>query len=449
MRKMRAIQSQVPTLRPVITGKLVESLDILTLHTLALLQYVEKEAEDNPFIEYDEQGGQAIIEKKKDFMTEEVESWHDIGSVDVERSESRNFIEPPDTKETLYDRLLVQTNVLLKEEAQLEIAKEIVYSLDERGWLSEGVEEIANRMGVNREDVKEVLNKIKSLEPAGVGASNLKECLLIQLEREEGEGTLAHKILKNAFDDLLSLNKRKLAKRFAVSVAEIEDALSDIYKLDPMPGRHYSGIPQYVSPDAIIERVPFGDKEDYKIYLPEFNIPHIHLSSTYKRLIERVNSLSPEEKDYLMNKLQRAKNLLVAIEQRKETIRTITEYIKDKERDFLSGRGLPQLITEEEVADDIGIHVSTVSRAIKDKWIETPRGMFRFSYFFSHGRKEEYHWILLLMEEMVKKEDKRHPLSDVKISRILKEKGFNVARTTVVKYRNLLGIPSSSKRRLP
>ncbi len=452
MKKMGPIQSQEPTLRPVLTGKLVDSLDILMLHMIALLEQVEKEAEDNPFIEYDEQEGKAEREEKNDFMAEELEKWLDVGSVDVSKYVSKDlsgdFIEPPDTKETLQDYLVREISVALQDERQLEMAKQIIYSLDERGWLKESPEEIAKRMGIDKKKVVEVLEKVKDLEPVGVAAADLRESLLIQLEKKGEKGSLAYRILKKAYEKFLSLNKTGLAKEFAVSIEDVEDALRKVYKLDPQPGRHYIGLPQYVSPDAVIERNSTKGGEDYLVYLPDLNVPHIHLSSTYRRLLEKPETFSSEEKHYLAEKLQRAKNLLSAIQQRKETIRIIAEYIKDKEKDFFSGEKPPELITEEEVAQNIGVNVSTVSRAIKDKWLETPRGMFRFSYFFSQGRRAEYHWILLLIEDMIKNEDKRHPLSDASISKKLKEKGFDIARTTVVKYRNMLGISSSSRRRM-
>lgn len=442
------MQRQVLKLRPVLTGKLVHSLDILTLHVLSLLEYVEKEAEDNPFIEFDEQEGEVRREKKRDFVAEEIESWLDMGSVDIGKYSTKGYREPPDIRETLQEHLLTDISVVLNDEFQLGIAKQIIYSLDEKGWLKEEPEEISKRIGVDRKSIYEVLNKIRGLEPSGIAASNLQECLLIQLERRGEKDTLAYRILKYAYEYLLSLDKVRLADKFVVSEKDIENALKEIHKLDPQPGRPYVGRPQYISPDAVIERTFHKDRADYIVYLPEFNVPRIHLSPTYRQLLEKPDTFKPEEKDYLMGKLQKAKNLLTAIEQRKDTIRRIAEYIRDREISFLSGEGPPDLITEKDVAQNIGVNVSTVSRAIKDKWIETPRGMFSFSYFFSHGRTAEYHWVLLLIEEMIKNEDKKHPISDLSISQRLKKSGFNVARTTVVKYRKTLGIPSSSKRRV-
>ena len=447
MKSGRQVQRQAIKLRPILTRKLVQSLDILTLPVQSLLEFIEREAEDNPFIEFDEREEETESERKKDYLTEEIENWFDTDLGNIKVGGMREYIEPPDTRKTLQDHLLEEISLIIKDELHLEIAKEIIYSLDEKGWLQETPDEIAKRMDIKREIVSDVLEKIRGLEPAGIAASDLRECLLIQLGRKGEEDTLAFRILKYAYDYFLSLDKGKLASKFAVSEEKVEKAFERICKFDPLPGRHLCGEPQYVYPDAVIERTPLED--GYIVYIPEWNTPHIHPSSIYRQLLENPDTFSDEERGYLIERLHRAKNLLVAIEQRKETIRRIAEYLKGKESRFLFGDEPPVLITEKEVAQHIGVDVSTVSRAIKDKWIETPIGMFKFSYFFSHGRSAEYHRILLFIQNMVKEEDKRHPLSDESIAEHLKKSGFDIARTTVVKYRKIFGIPPSSKRRIP
>jgi len=449
MEKGKQIQRQVMSLRPVLTKKLIQSLDILTLPIQSLVELIEKEAVDNPFIEFDEQEVEIEKEKKEDYLTEEIKNWYDIGAWKVNIDGKREYNEPPDINRTLQENLLDEIGLIFNDGLHLEIAKEIIYSLDENGWLRETPDEIVNRMGVDKKIFLEVLEKIQELEPAGIAASDLRECLLIQLKRREGEDTLAFRILKYAYNYFLSLDRRRLAHKFAVSEKDVENALEKICNLDPRPGRHFYGAPQYLFPDAVIERISLEDKDDFIVFIPEWNIPPIKLSSIYRQFFENPDAFGTEERDYLMERFCRAKNFLRAIEQRKETIRMIAEYIKNKDSCFLLGDELPDLITEKEVAQYVGVNVSTVSRAIKDKWIDTPKGMFKFSYFFSHGRNVEYHRILLLIQDMVKKEDKKHPLSDELIAQRLKKYGLNIARTTVVKYRKILNIPSSSKRRIP
>jgi RNA polymerase sigma-54 factor len=450
MKRGRQTQRLETKLRLVLTKKLIQSLDILVLPVQLLVEFIEKEAEDNPFIEFDEQEGEIERERKKDYLTEEIETWLDIGSRNVKMDGIMEYTEPPDTKKTLQDYLLGEISLIFREGPRLDIAKEIIYSLDESGWLGETPNEIAKRMGVKKKIVLEVLEKVKELEPAGIAASDLRECLLIQLKRKGEENTLAFRILSYAYDYFLSSYRDKLARKFAVSEEDIENALKRIYKLDPLPGRHLCGEPQYVYPDVVIEHrkgASIEDKDDYVVSIPNYHLPRASLSPIYRQLLENPDTFGDKERNYLMEKFQRAKNLLMAIEQRKETIRRIAGYIKDKESRFLFEDEPPVLITEKEVAQHIGVNVSTVSRAIKDKWIETPKGMSKFSYFFSHGRMEDYHWVISFIQDMVRKEDKKHPLSDESIVKRLKKQGFNIARTTVVKYRKILGIPSSSKRK--
>lgn len=427
-------------LRPVLAARLIDSLNILILPRSSLLDLVEMEAEDNPFIEIERQRAEVTRQIDLDYIREESRQWSDIGFRGIGKG-TGEYTEPPDTKKTLQKYLLEEVGLICRDNIHLEIAKELIYSLDENGWLRDSPDEVAGRMGVERETVLKVIEMLKGLEPAGIAVSDLRESLLTQLERGREEDTLAFRILKDAYDCFLLLNKHRLANKFAVSEEDIENALERIYKLDPYPGRRFSGEPQYISPDAVIEQTEDG----YIVYIPEWDIPRI---SIRRELLEDTNRLSDREKDYLIERLNRAKNFIQAIEQRKETIRKIAEFIKNRESIFLTGDGHPELITEREVAQYVGVHVSTISRAIKDKWVETPRGMFRFSYFFSQGRKEEYHPILSALQEMVEREDKSSPLSDISIACCLRKRGFNIARTTVVKYRGILGILSSSKRRM-
>ncbi|OYD17619.1 RNA polymerase sigma-54 factor [candidate division WOR-3 bacterium JGI_Cruoil_03_44_89] len=450
MKRSGQIQRQKVKLRQVLTKKLIQSLDILVLPRQLLLEFIESESEDNLFIEFKKRETEMERDKKKEYLTEEIQNWCDISYGSTGMEGMREYTELPDTGETLQEHLLGEISLVFSDELRLKIASEIVYSLDEKGLLRENPGEIADRMGVGKKIVSEVLEKVQGLDPAGIAASDPRECLLIQLKRKGEEDTLPFRILKYAYECFLSSDKAKLASKFAVSEEDVEKALERIYKLDPLPGRHLCGEPQYVYPDAVIEqdRTSVGEKDDYIAYVPDSGMPHLSPSPIYRRLIENPETFGDEERDYLIEKFQRAKNFLKAIEQRKRTIQRITKYIMDKEFRFLSGNEPPVLITERDVAQHIGVDVSTVSRAIKDKWLETPKGMFKFSHFFSHGRMEEYYKILFFIWDMVKKENKNSPLSDRSIADNLREKGYKIARTTIVKYRKNLGIPTASKRRI-
>jgi RNA polymerase sigma-54 factor len=312
--------------------------------------------------------------------------------------------------------------------------------------------EVANTFRTSVEEVERVLRIIQTFDPPGVGARNLQECLLIQLAARGMEDSLATRIISGHFDDFKQKKYPDLAKKLKVSIQEIQNQCKLISTLDPKPGFEISAAePQYVIPDLVVEKVD----EKYVVYLNDRNIPRLRINHVYQEeLLKESRDGNRETKDFIQSRLKSARWLIQTIEQRRRTMVKVMECIVDKQREFFE-KGTAHLrpLTLQQVASEINMHESTVSRVTTNKYVQTPRGVFELKYFFSSslgtqdGSEVSAKSAKDTIRKIIEKEDARNPLSDQKIADILKKGGLNIARRTVAKYREQLGLLPARMRR--
>jgi RNA polymerase sigma-54 factor len=368
-----------------------------------------------------------------------------------EDEEKRRFLESSIVKpETLQENLLYQLGLALLDDEQKRICEALVGNIDDNGYLRGTVEDIAQHLGVAADEVARMLALIQTLSPVGVGARDLRECLLIQLRRLVKQHTLEYRIVEHHLDELAKRKYRQIAKTLKVSPVQVQRAAELIETLDPKPGRIFSTEQaQYITPDVFVEK----DSDGYNVILNDDRIPHLRISNLYRQM-----ALNPDAdrdtKTYIRDKIKGGQWLLRNIQQRQQTIFNIASEIVKKQQAFFD-EGITHLtpLTLQQVADSLGIHESTVSRAIASKYIQTPHGLFDMKYFFTAGIASENGGsiaipnIKSMIQQMIDREDPRDPLSDQQVIDKLKEKGITLARRTVTKYRKELGILSSNQRR--
>ena len=401
-------------------------------------EIVKAEGTEDPFADID---FGSFFEEYLDpgYRTSEAES--------VELPSFENFLSSPTT---LIDHLnwqLTMNHSHLRLEGALEA---ILGNLDENGYLTATVEEMAESSEIELKDLEEALRVVQECDPAGVGARDLRECLLIQLRLLGAEGTTAWKIVSDHLKQLQNKQYKEIARALGQPVAEVEAAVETIKKLDPFPGQRYNKTQaRLIEPDVFI--VKSGD--DYTVAVNEDDLPQLRINQNYRRLADRGNA-TKEVRDYVKERLTSAFHLLKNIEQRKQTILRVCHAIIRRQRDFLDyGVDYLKPMMIKEVAEEIGVHPSTVSRAVASKYAHTPQGVFELRYFFSEavsGPSGSEIPLLILkrkVKKMIEQEDKNDPLTDDHITHILRSQGIMVNRRTVAKYRADMKIPSTHQRR--
>lgn len=380
-------------------------------------------------------------------------TWEERDAPPLENTLSRD----PD----LWDHLIWQLHMADVPVPTREVAEVIIGNLDEDGFLVAELEEIA-AMGQERpggeayplELVEAALRLVQALDPPGVACRDLRECLLRQLEhRGEPVDSLVYRIVAEAWEAFLHRQFGQIAKNFEVELAELEPVLEIIKTLDVRPGRRFGGErPHYVEPDVAVIKV--GD--EYVIQLNDDGMPRLRISRAYREMLQsaRGDAASGEAQAYLRDKMRSALWLIKSLDQRQRTIYKVADSIVRQQRDFLDD-GVDRLrpMVLRDVAEDIGMHESTVSRVVSNKYIDTPRGLLPLKFFFHSGIDRSYGEdisslsVKRKIEHLVQAEDSRRPLSDSAIMKVLQREGINIARRTVAKYRDELGIASSSDRK--
>jgi RNA polymerase sigma-54 factor len=353
---------------------------------------------------------------------------------------------------TLADYLQSQLSLMIIPENVRDAATAIIGNLDESGYLRTPLEEIVTGEELDLESVIQGLKAVQSLDPAGIGARDLRECLLLQLESRNGLGGVAWQIVNEHLKLLEAKRQRDLAKILGRPKEHIEIALGVIQHLNPAPGLRYSTPPaQKVEPDVYISK----DGDDYLIQLNDEDIPQLRLNPQYRRMLDRDQEPDKEIRNYVKERFASAVQLIKNIEQRKQTIAKVCQSIVQRQREFLD-RGIDQLrpMMIKDVAEEIGVHPSTVSRAVASKYAHTPQGVFELRYFFSEavqGPSGSGTPLLILkrkVKKMIEEEDPRHPLTDEHITARLHAEGYRVTRRTVAKYREDMKIASTHQRRV-
>jgi RNA polymerase sigma-54 factor len=329
-------------------------------------------------------------------------------------------------------------------------AELIIGNIDDNGFLQTTPEEMALNTGIPKEDFENMLTLIQSFYPPGVGARDLRECLLIQLKREGKQSSLEYKIIAEHMEDLGKRRFPEIARRMGISVEQVQKCANTIAQLEPRPGQIFAEAPQnYVLPDVTVEKV----NGQYQIILNSEQVPRLRISNTYKDIMAQDGNGS-EVKDYIRDKIRSGKFLIKSIHQRQQTISNIAHEIVSRQREFLD-RGTAYLkpMTMVQIADAVGVHETTVSRAISGKYISTPQGVFEMKYFFTPGYQTASGGTMSntsvkeAIMDLVKSESGNSPLSDKEIVEILSERGIPIARRTVAKYRTELNILPSNMRR--
>jgi len=459
-------QRQSLALQQVLSPQLQQSLLILQTPLLELRNLVQQEMETNPVLEdLPEDSGAnerteaeaaadenfrdefeklaSLDEEWRDYMAQSASSNFDGRRGSKEADEKRQFLfDSIPVQETLQQNLIAQLNQTVLSADDRKAAELIVGNIDDDGFLQSTPEEMALNSGIPQNDFETALGLIQTFYPAGVGARDLRECLLIQLQRQGKEHSLEYGIVTEHMDDLGRHRFPEIARRMAISVEEVQKAANNIARLNPRPGQVFAAAPQnYVLPDVIVEKVD----GEYQIAFNNEQIPHLRISNLYKDIIASGDAQSSDVKDYIRDKIRSGKFLIRSIHQRQQTIMNIAQQIVSRQRDFLEhGPSHLKPMTMAEVAEAVGVHETTVSRAVSGKYMATPQGVFEMKYFFTGGYQTATGESIL---ELVKHESGSAPLSDHEIVEILSERGIPIARRTVAKYRSELNILPSHMRR--
>ncbi len=435
---------------------------------LELSNLVHQEMELNPTLEEDGPDStpeEIDREKERQEFDEEFEQlaklddeWRDYmaqsgsysGRSQEEEERRQFFFDSIVGQETLQQHLLEQVNSGDLDPSDRQTAELIIGNVDDHGFLQSQPAEMARNTGIDEEEIDRVLKVIQTFHPVGVGARDLADCLLIQLRRLGKEGSLEYKIVAQHLDDLGKRRFPEIARRLGTTVEQIQRSANLIATLDPKPGQIFSPDPNnYVLPDVHVESVG----GEYLITLNGEQIPHLRISNTYKDLMSQDGNTG-DVKDYIREKIRSGKFLIKSIHQRQQTISNIAHEIVKRQPDFLEkGSSALKPMTMVQVADAVGVHETTVSRAISGKYIATPQGVFEMKYFFTPGYQTDSGETMSntsvkdAISDLVKAEDSKKPLSDKEIVEILSERGINIARRTVAKYRNELNILPSNMRK--
>jgi RNA polymerase sigma-54 factor len=468
-------QTQNLALQHVLSPQLQQSLLILQTPLLELRNLVQQEMETNPVLEELPEDSAAnerseaeasadenfrdefeklasLDEEWRDYMAQSASSNFDGRRGSKEADEKRQFLfDSIPVQETLQQNLIAQLNQTVLSADDRKAVDLIVGNIDDDGFLQSTPEEMALNSGIPQNDFEKGLELIQTFYPAGVGARDLRECLLIQLRRQGKEQSLEYRIVSEHMDDLGRHRFPEIARRMANSVEDVQKAADNIARLNPRPGQVFAAAPQnYVLPDVIVEKVD----GEYQIAFNNEQIPHLRISNLYKDIIASGDAQSGDVKDYIRDKIRSGKFLIRSIHQRQQTIMNIAQQIVSRQHDFLEhGPSHLKPMTMAEVAEVVGVHETTVSRAVSGKYMATPQGVFEMKYFFTGGYQTATGESLSNISvkqavlDLVKHESGSAPLSDHEIVEILSERGIPIARRTVAKYRSELNILPSHMRR--
>jgi RNA polymerase sigma-54 factor len=370
-------------------------------------------------------------------------------SESIERPSFETFLSAP---VTLSDYLQQQLSLVVLTDEVRDAADSIIGNLDGNGYLTMSLEEMAESGEHSPEDLKEALEVVQTLDPAGIGARDLRECLLLQLEAEHEDDTTAWDIICDHLKLLEHHKIKELAKVLSVPIEEINEAIDRIQHLDPYPGSRYSGPgARPIEPEVSI----FKEGDEFIIQLLDEGLPQLRVNLDYRYMVNRQKEPSKEVRNYVKDRYASAIQLIKNIEQRKQTILKVCHAIVGRQREFLD-KGIDQLrpMMIKEVAEEIGVHPSTVSRAVANKYANTPQGVFELRYFFSEavqGPSGSATPLLILkrkVKKMIEAENPKKPLTDEHITKMLRAEGIQVTRRTVAKYREDMNIPSTHHRRV-
>jgi RNA polymerase sigma-54 factor len=462
-----------------INPRLYQAMDLLYMPLLDLQQHIKQEMLNNPFLDLEEplvDPSDLEAKDEKEKADDEID-WEEIllDGFDAggrkQEYEQKEYYEPVrvETRD-LADHLLDQLKLMRLSPREVLLGEEIVGNIDDDGYLVCTLEEVVDGLNdwleehggdwaepgetldpYTLDEGEAMLQLIQKFDPPGIGARDLRECILLQLRDLELEGTRTYRIVEEYFDQLINHRWSEISKDLAITPKEVQTAADEIAKLDPKPGLKYAApADNYITPDLIVEKIDGS----YHVFLNDTSLPRLKLSRTYREIARDKSKFQGENKEFISNKLNSANWMIQAIEQRRQTMLKVMNFIVDRQREFFE-RGVQYLkpLTLREVAEVIEMHESTVSRVTNEKYVQTPRGVLPLKFFFSSGLSTtsgedvSARGIKAKIETLVENEDAKKPLTDQAIVNILKEEGVQIARRTVAKYRDQLGILSARMRK--
>ncbi len=449
--------------------RMIQSMEILQLPLMALQERIDQELEENPLLidlrEGDTSENESEVDASSSTETDsDVADWEEWDDRDPHRPSRAALSEEADRKydamqnmasrpRSLHDELDDQLGFLPTDSKLRALAEYIIHNLDENGYLQLSLHEIIRDFGgeADQSEADEALQLVQKLEPQGVGARNLRECLLLQLTPDLPFKDVLYTLISNHLDDIQQNRLPQIEKKTGIAIDVIKEAIEQLRRLDPRPGaRFLSDNNQYVLPDLIVEP---DEQGVYQVALIDDYTPQLSISHYYQKQLKN-KAMDPVTREFIQKKIQSARWLIESIEQRRGTLLKVARAIIEHQKDFLDkGPESIQPLKMQQIADQVHVHVTTVSRAVDDKWIQTPRGIFALKRFFGGGTTnadgEEVAWdkIKQKLLELIAKEDRSNPMSDEEIVDALSQTGVPVARRTVTKYRKALRIPSSRQRK--
>ena len=458
------------TQKLIMTPELRQAITVLQLSSLELSRYVEQQLQENPLLELRDDDGEknfelvdkdntdAGVEEKKEYDLDWELYFQDSSDLGFSRQE--RYREQPEYSyenylfraPTLSEYLLSQLYLSPCTNGDRAVAEYLIGNIDDQGYVRVSLEEVAARMKVSQAEAAMVLSLIQSFDPPGVGARDLSECLMIQYGLLGIDNEIVKELIENHLEDLAKGKISRIAHELGVAVQDVQKAADILKTLDPKPGRNFSSLNdnRYIVPDVVVEKV----EGEYVILVNDVIAPRIMINSTYRSVLSKDKKCDSQTRRFVESKLNAAAWLLRSIEQRRRTLYKVANCLADMQRDFLDcGIKYLKPLNLKNVAEKVGLHESTISRATSNKYIQTPQGVFEMKHFFSTGLNNSAgsttssECIKKMLQEMVAGEDSRAPLNDQKISEIFKQKGIKISRRTVAKYRDELNIPAIGKRK--
>ncbi|MBN1895417.1 RNA polymerase factor sigma-54 [bacterium] len=452
---------------------------LLQLPVLRLEQRIKQELEINPLLELEsdqeeeleqaeeseaemeeepeKEDGEGDDEPKEDPEEKEVD-WDAILN-DEDNYEIKQPREHPDddidrpepAPVTLMDHLIEQLHLTPLDDSEKEIGEYILWCIDDAGYLASDVAAIADQFQTQPGHIEEILKVIHRFDPLGIGARNLQECLLIQLDNESPQDENAIRMVRDCFEDFTNKRFEKIARRLEIDLEEVKRVMQHVSRLNPKPGESY--MPEaanIIVPDLLVERTEKG----FQVILNDWNIPRLRINESYKQLLRSKDNINRETRDYIRQRLESARWLINSIYQRRSTIIRVMESIVKHQIDFFEkGKEFLKPLILKNIADDVHLDISTVSRVTSGKYVQTEYGVFELKYFFSErmetadGDEVSNKLIKEKIRQIIEKENPKKPLNDQTISAMLSQDGFIVARRTVAKYREQMRLPVARLRR--
>lgn len=445
--------------KQVLSQHMVQSMEILQMSAQELESYIENLALENPVIELPDSHSsqpdtrQEDLQRKLDWL-ESTDLQNKVYYQQERSAENmqNNWHDSRESEEDLSDYLLSQLLLTDYSKQDRAIIEFLVQSLDSRGYLTDDPASIAEYFSVSVEQVKSLLEDIQELDPAGVGARDLKECLLLQLARKKEVSPITETIITHHLDDIAKNHLHDIAKKLQVSMDDVLTACEEIRSLNPKPGNSFSNREQlrYISPDAVVVKL----ENKFEILINEYQYPQFNISSYYLEM--QKNTADEEAKKYLQEKIQQAQWVTNCISQRTSTLSRVMHVLVEKQNDFfMNGIGYKHPMRLTDIAEELELHESTISRAMRGKYLQCSWGVFPLNYFLTsvaakstdNSEDKTPEQIKSLIQKVIDEEDKKKPYSDQAISKKLEDYDVKISRRTVNKYRTEMGLPDKSGRK--